>query len=135
MKQVMPRFAILDHDYPVQHWDLLLEAGERLRAWRLPAAPQAGAFIAAEPLPDHRLIYLDYEGPVSGNRGRVVRWDAGTFEWRHDGDDEVRVSMMGKRINGDVTLRRMNDGNWEWSCSPPPSTGSGRGREAGKGGR
>ena len=65
----MSRFVILEHDYPVQHWDLMLEAGDVLRTWRLIAPPDKTQAVAAESLGDHRLAYLDYEGPVSGNRG------------------------------------------------------------------
>ena len=37
----------------------------------------------AEVLPDHRLAYLDYEGPISGDRGSVTRWDRGTYDVEH----------------------------------------------------
>jgi hypothetical protein len=111
----MPRFAILDHDHPFRHWDFLLESGDALRAWRLLAEPQSGRPIPAEPLPDHRLHYLDYEGPISGDRGRVVRWDAGTFDWEADGLDDLRVRLYGARVMGVVTVRRGADG-WTWEC-------------------
>src|SRR5262245_43439326 len=32
-----------------------------------------GGVVAAQRLDDHRPAYLDYEGPVSGNRGKVRR--------------------------------------------------------------
>ena len=64
----MPRFVILEHDHPVLHWDLMLEAGDVLQTWRLANPPTPGCAIDATALPDHRLTYLDYEGPVSGNR-------------------------------------------------------------------
>jgi hypothetical protein len=44
--------------------------------WRLPAgAPlgEAGRSIEAERLPDHRALYLTYEGAMSGGRGTVRR--------------------------------------------------------------
>ncbi|HEV2971076.1 MAG TPA: DNA polymerase ligase N-terminal domain-containing protein [Pirellulales bacterium] len=62
------------------HWDLMLESGAALRTWALAAEPASDILIAAEQLPDHRLAYLDYEGPISGDRGTVIRWDAGHFE-------------------------------------------------------
>jgi hypothetical protein len=34
-------------------------------------------------LPDHRAFYLDYEGPVSGGRGEVLRVWAGYYEVIH----------------------------------------------------
>ena len=81
----MPRFVILRHEgrdpeQPSVHWDLMLESGGILRTWALAALPAAGEPITAEQLPDHRLHYLDYEGPLSGNRGSVTRWDHGSFE-------------------------------------------------------
>ncbi|HEY1380984.1 MAG TPA: hypothetical protein VGF55_29560, partial [Gemmataceae bacterium] len=77
------------------------------------AEPRRGAVIAAEPLPDHRRLYLDFEGQVGGDRGRVVRWDAGTFAWDRDAENELHVRMEGNRLVGTVTLRRA-DGGWTW---------------------
>src|SRR5207245_1027624 len=76
----MPAYVILDHDHPHQHWDFMLEQGDMLATWRLAAPPQSGQTIAAEPSFAHRRAYLDYEGPVSGDRGRVVQWDRGEYE-------------------------------------------------------
>lgn len=73
------RFVILEHDHPSLHWDLLLEVDGAAATWRLLARPEPGRPIPAERLPDHRLLYLDYEGPVSGNRGQVKRVHSGTW--------------------------------------------------------
>lgn len=91
----MPRFVILSHDWPTPHFDLLLEADGVLKAWRLLAEPLGP--VAAEPNFDHRLLYLDYEGPVSGNRGTVTRWDTGMF----DGEIGVHVRFVGERLRGE----------------------------------
>ena len=105
----MPRFAILIHDHPFVHWDLLLESGATARTWRLlesperwlsPASPIA---IVAEPLAAHRLMYLDHEGPVSRERGRVARWDAGTFDWLSDAPTP-RVRLNGARLQAVLEL-------------------------------
>src|SRR5436305_12258768 len=63
----MTRYVILAHDHPFLHWDLMLEHDGSLRTWRLATPPVADQDVAAEELADHRLAYLDYEGPVSGN--------------------------------------------------------------------
>jgi hypothetical protein len=34
----MPRYVILEHDWPERHWDFMLEAGDGPRSWR-PAVP------------------------------------------------------------------------------------------------
>jgi len=74
------RFVILEHDHPFLHWDLLLETDSLLTSWRLLQQPRTGRSVDAERLPDHRPLYLDYEGPVGKDRGSVKRIAAGTFE-------------------------------------------------------
>lgn len=60
------------------HFDLLVESpAGPLVTLRLPAWPVCSR-LTFERLPDHRAIYLDYEGPISGNRGEVRRVEAGT---------------------------------------------------------
>ena len=100
----MPRFVILEHDWPSRHWDFLLESGPVLRAWRVLAEPAVGVTSPAEPNADHRLLYLDYEGPVSGGRGSVRQWDAGTFDWVSDSPGRVEVSLNGQRLAGRVVI-------------------------------
>ncbi len=75
------RWVILRHDFPWLHWDLLLapKGAPAARTWRLLRSPCCNEPIAAQALPDHRLVYLDYEGPVSGGRGTVQRLERG--EW------------------------------------------------------
>ncbi len=107
----MPRFVILEHDHPTLHWDFMLEDGLVLKTWRLPAPPPADPRVA-QPLEDHRNAYLDYEGPVAGNRGAVKRWDIGTFDWTEHTHDLCRLELHGARWNGIVTLRKLDDAVW-----------------------
>lgn len=108
----MPRFVILTHDHPTLHWDFMLEMGATLRTWRLPSPPTPGCELAAEPLPDHRLMYLDYEGPVSGNRGSVQRWDAGEFKVIEDSTDRLVVHLSGRILVGEVELTASTSQQW-----------------------
>lgn len=88
----MPRYVILRHDWPAPHFDLLLEAGGVLKAWRLSAEPVPGVWVPAEPNADHRPLYLDYEGPVSGGRGTVTRYAAGVYEGEIGGQEWVTTA-------------------------------------------
>jgi hypothetical protein len=108
----MPRFVILEHDHPHLHWDLMLESGEVLRSWRLESPPRAGLAVRAEPIGDHRRDYLDYEGPVSGGRGSVTRWDAGALFWDELGADRIAVRLEGTRCRGRAVLQRADAGQW-----------------------
>ncbi len=108
----MPRFVILEHDHPLLHWDLMLERGSVLRTWRLTAPPSAGHAIAAAVAFDHRLHYLDYEGPISGGRGSVVRWDRGTFTGRVEDESSIEVHLRGERLQGRLLLERCEGDTW-----------------------
>lgn len=102
----MPRFTIVAHDHPFHHWDLFLEAGPVLRTWRLvPRLDPESAFVV-EPTPDHRLDYLEYEGPISNDRGSVQRVDGGTFEWQRDEGDRIEILLTGTRFVGRLILIR-----------------------------
>lgn len=61
------------------HWDLMFESEGRLLTWAVDELPVAGAALIGQPLADHRIDYLNYEGPISGDRGSVTRISGGTF--------------------------------------------------------
>lgn len=105
----MPRFVILTHDWPFPHWDFLAEAGGVLRSWRLLAEPVAGIDIPAEAIGDHRPFYLDYEGPVSGGRGTVSRWDAGTCDWLADEPERAELELRGAKLFGRAVIARAGE--------------------------
>ena len=116
----MPRFVVLEHDWPTRHWDFMLEVGDVLQTWRLPTAPAVGAEIRAENIFDHRLMYLDYEGPISRDRGSVMRWDAGSYEMieeesrvrrKRDLIDRV-IQLNGKRLHGTLEMTCQESSNW-----------------------
>src|SRR5436190_15625047 len=82
----MPRFVVLFHEMPADcergaHFDLMFEANGVLLTWAAAELPATGTSVAAERLADHRLAYLEYEGPISGGRGNARRVDSGDFEW------------------------------------------------------
>lgn len=100
----MSRFVILTHDFPRLHWDFLVEYGDVLKSWRLPEVPRSGAVLAAEALDDHRLMYLDYEGPVSRGRGTVSRWDHGGYSSLTMRPGVFHLVVHGHKLRGLVEL-------------------------------
>jgi hypothetical protein len=76
------RYVVLHHTGVAEpHFDFMLATDDAgpLMTWRLPRWPMEVGDVAL-PLPAHRRAYLDYEGPVSGNRGEVRRVAAGQAE-------------------------------------------------------
>ncbi len=121
----MPRFVVLFHECPLDrprpsHWDFMLEADRALRTWALSCPLDELTEQIADELPDHRTAYLDYEGPVSGDRGYVTRWDTGELHWLVDEPTKVVVELEGKRLRGIVTFTRDADNaqRWRFSWSP-----------------
>jgi len=119
----MPRFILLEHtgapDDPAgRHFDLLLEAGEACRTWRLTAIPSAGGpAVAAVAMAPHRLAWLDHEaGEVSGGRGHARRVDQGSFEPAIEpiaaagGPEKICVSLTGDHATQQLTLDRSTTG-------------------------
>jgi hypothetical protein len=116
----MQRFVLLRHDCPPafgkpSHWDLMLERDGALMTWNLPTLPEAWQAAAgnrsdvpieltAERLADHRIAYLDYEGPVSGNRGRVARHDFGKYDVLEEHAERIRLRLSGQHFTAVVTL-------------------------------
>lgn len=60
------------------HYDVMFESTEGLETWAVMRLPDAIAQVAHR-LDLHRAVYLDYEGPISGDRGEVRRVDAGHY--------------------------------------------------------
>lgn len=85
-----------------------------LRTWALASEPRGCQPIAATELADHRLAYLDYEGAISGGRGSVVRWDAGTYDVLEISAAAMRVRLAGTLLRGDVQLTRLEPDPKQW---------------------
>ena len=110
------RFVILHHRLDAgEHWDLMLEQGDVLLTWQLLRNPTV---LVNYPIParrtgDHRKAYLDYEGPLTGNRGTVRRVDSGSLDSIEDTAQGLRIVLTGKRLCGSFTLQQQAEG---WSC-------------------
>ena len=125
----MPRFVILTHDHPHLHWDFFLEEGDVLRGWRLAEEPMAGKPIAATIQSPHRKLYLDYEGPVSKNRGYVTRRDFGEYSIELPSREQslraaqgcsapLVLQITGTCLRGRVELQHVSGENWIWTFEP-----------------
>ena len=67
------RYVVQEHSgFGPVHYDFMVEQGGVLWTWQLDLPPDRWRIgpVAARRIGDHRLAYLDYEGPISGNRGR-----------------------------------------------------------------
>jgi hypothetical protein len=136
-KEKVFRFVVLEHvRQEGVHWDLMLQLPDRklLATWQIRMNPaqwrERLAPIPALQLPDHRLIYLDYQGKISGGRGVVTRVDDGFFELRLLEDGRMELVLRGQKLHGLFILCRVSGKagdageaddprHWEISCHQP----------------
>jgi hypothetical protein len=114
---IMPRFVLLEHRWDGLHWDFMLEHGDVLRTWAIDAPVVPDADLPARALPDHRRIYLEYQGEISGNRGVVRRVAEGFYTAEVWEEGRVRVRLHGTQLVGDVEIRQVvpgSDGEMTW---------------------
>ncbi|MCA9176217.1 MAG: hypothetical protein KDB14_17140 [Planctomycetales bacterium] len=129
----MPRYVILKHRLPPTseragvHYDLMFELDGELLTFALPAEPIAPGCQRVEPLPNHRLAYLDYEGPISGGRGHVTRWDCGTYDGGWQGEARWHCHCQGDRGDFQATVQRRADHTWQLDLEATTSEDGGRG--------
>lgn len=119
----MPRFAVLRHESDRDtHWDFFFETGEKLKTWAAEDAPRAGEQVACKELGEHRKVYLEYQGPISGDRGTVLRWDQGTFETEWQSDDAWIFKVAGQWLQGRLVFSRLADvaNQWRLKFEPKP---------------
>jgi len=107
----MMRYVVLHHtEIEAPHYDLMYETSPEsaLRTWRLCGWPPRSG-DAAEPIGDHRRVYLEFEGAVSGDRGRVTRVAAGCCDVQESADQVMIASTTDKWTLG---LKRSAAGSW-----------------------
>lgn len=132
----MPRFVLLRHECPPDwqkpsHWDLMLERDQVLETWQLIELPaswaqqlglpmtNASEVVPAVRLPDHRIAYLDYEGPISENRGSVHQCDQGSYEFLSQEEESSVLTLSGAALESTVGLTQENE-NWQLAVLAHP---------------
>ena len=128
------RFVLLHHEVPSEvarpsHWDLMFECGGVLKTWELASFPSGESVVLARRLPDHRLAYLEYEGDVSNNRGRVRQVDSGKYRLLSgtkfsvlDNVDRdlaatpiaIEVELSGSVLLGPYQLSQVDETDWRF---------------------
>ena len=121
-------FVVLEHTVPngegaAVHWDFMLEVPgqERLATWRLARNPlETTDDIPATRLADHRRAYLDYEGELSGGRGRVRRVEQGGATLERLSGAELVASLAGTRLCGRFEITATPDGELVFRAARRP---------------
>ncbi len=116
---LMPRFVVLLHETPAgyvhpTHFDMMFEHGDVLLTWAVEQLPTIEQSVTAQRLPDHRPLYLDYEGPVSENRGTVKRIDRGDFDWVSQTPARYEARINGQKLRGTLVIEQDTSDSQRW---------------------
>jgi len=119
----MRQSVILIHTLPngQSHFDWLIDQPElqkehRLLSFRCHFRPdeQSQQMQEVEQMPDHRFVYLSYEGPVSNNRGSVARVAFGSVVEFAKTDRSISVLIQWGQKSIRYHLTRMSQMNSIW---------------------
>ncbi|MCV7031619.1 ATP-dependent DNA ligase [Mycobacterium sherrisii] len=110
-------FVIQEHHARRLHYDFRLERDGVLVSWAVPKnLPETTSVNhLAVHTEDHPLEYGSFEGTIPKGEygaGKVVIWDAGTYDAEKFREDEVIVNLHGSRISGRYALIRTNGDQW-----------------------
>lgn len=112
--------VILRHDTPDGGWHfdwMILRESGGLMTFRVAVRPdEASGEFEATRLADHRAAYLEYEGEISGGRGRVTRVARGEVRLVEASDERVVVEgeYGGTRMRWTGTRARGE--SWVFEC-------------------
>jgi hypothetical protein len=104
----MNRFVIHKHTQGNEvHWDLMIEAGDILKTWRLDNPPEklAAETTKATPIFDHDKKFLIYQGPVNNGKGNVEIVDEGTCTIESVNGNELKINFNGKTLRGAINFQ------------------------------
>ena len=113
--------VILLHTLPdgSSHYDWLTSLPGRdevgLVAFRLDVSPLEPGWsrLMAVRMPDHRRLYLKYEGAVSGGRGDVRRVAAGECLAWEEREGEIVAELAFEGVRVEIRARRIDRERWE----------------------
>lgn len=135
------RFVVLRHDVGSQmpraaqtHFDWMFESGDHLRTFATLPLDRFDESCegSSDLLSDHRLAYLEYEGEIAGDRGRVVRILSGRYrstmdredqfvaelQWQQDGAAREAFVEFYRNFSVSGLRRDDNRGGWRFRFSP-----------------
>ena len=112
----MAPFVILEHTcLDSCHWDLMLRDGEILATWQVnkPLRDWGETALDCQKIADHRLVYLDFEGHLTLNRGKVKQVAVGKYDLKQKKPGFWQVFLQADTIKGILELKKSDKNQWK----------------------
>ena len=109
-------YSIQKHSATHLHYDLRLERNGVLKSWAIPKEPpkKAGEKRLAVQTENHPLEYAFFEGKIpegSYGAGKVEVWDSGTYQIIEEHENDMIISIKGRKLKGEYVLVKTKMGN------------------------
>lgn len=118
-----PRFALVSHEVqqlpsPNMHYDLFLQKGGSLLSWRL-LQPLHEHMITSTVIqtPAHRLKYLEFEGELDQERGKIAQIMQGHVLYQECSDSLIEAVLETARVKLNIRLSLLEAPEWELSVA------------------
>ena len=108
------RYVILwHHDIPEPHYDMMFESapGSDLATWRSLVWPIESQTPLIR-LRNHRRAFLDYQGQLTGQRGRVQRIATGEFQLQIGEDGVWNIKLLSGAPPMTFAIRQIDAERW-----------------------
>lgn len=117
----MLRFVIQKHvlNDGTIHFDIMFEKDGVLKTYQISNIEDLLNFqsVDAKNIQDHRIIYLDYEGEISNNRGYVKIFDTGEYVIKEMSNGSMKFEVKGKIISGIMSFLLTDSKTKMWRLS------------------
>lgn len=119
-----PIFVVQKHSASTLHYDFRLEIDGVLVSWAVPKGPSMATSDKrlAVRTEDHPIEYAKFEGIIPEGHygaGRVMIWDAGTYQVEGDvpaaaqvSAGELKFTLAGQKLQGGFVLIRSDEKRW-----------------------
>ena len=107
------RFVIHHHSHQNSHYDLMIEKHNSLVTWQIKEKDLIdileGRIISVRKIQNHRTEYLEYEGPITCDRGHVKIFDTGEYKEVEWNDSRIILNFFGEKIRGKMQIIYKNN--------------------------
>lgn len=115
------RFVVHKHtlDSEKYHYDLMFEDGDVLKTYQIENIDDLLNLqeVQGRNIQDHRLIYLDYEGEISHNRGFVKIFDKGEYVVKAKSNNSMEFEVKGSVLKGIMLFSLLDNNTKVWKLT------------------
>jgi len=110
------KYVIHHHFTSLEHFDLMFEKDDYLETWQIDLK-NFNLFLNGETvktllIKNHSKRYLFYQGQLSSGKGKIVRYDSGSYQERLRDQKKIIYELEGFKLKGTLNIKPNNGLSW-----------------------